>query len=170
VIAPSSPARSTLLTMSNGHTRPYTGEPPPPLAGEDHVCLDCELSYAHVDLNAAGELIGQLPTHLRAVLETIPPHCLRQRPSAGVWSIAEYICHLRDVYITSTIRLYRARTEVEPVLEPMLNDLRALRFRYNDAQLEAGASRTRGGGKRLPRRDTPFRSHRLAAGGDPPPG
>jgi hypothetical protein len=44
----------------------------------------------------------------------------------------EYACHLRDVYITYTIRLHRVRTEDRPVLEPMLNDLRARRFRYNE--------------------------------------
>ena len=56
----------------------------------------------------------------------------RQRPSPQVWSVTEYVCHLRDVYATYTIRLHRARTEDRPALEPMLNDLRARRFRYNE--------------------------------------
>jgi hypothetical protein len=46
--------------------------------------------------------------------------------------VLEYLCHLRDVYATSTIRLHRVRTEDSPVLEPMLNDLRARRFRYGE--------------------------------------
>ncbi|MDA3664686.1 hypothetical protein PFJ02_22105 [Mycobacterium xenopi] len=49
----------------------------------------------------------------------------------------EYVCHLRDVYLTYTIRLHRARTEERPTLEPTLNDLRARRFRYNDRDLTA---------------------------------
>jgi hypothetical protein len=49
----------------------------------------------------------------------------------------EYVCHLRDVYANSTIRLHRIRTENGPVLEPMLNDLRARRFRYNERDLRA---------------------------------
>jgi hypothetical protein len=57
------------------------------------------------------------------------------RPEPGVWSMVEYVCHLRDVFVVYTIRLHRARTEHEPVLEPMLNDLRARRFRYNEREL-----------------------------------
>ena len=56
----------------------------------------------------------------------------RRRPRPEVWSVTEYVCHLRDVYATYTIRLHRTRTEDRPVLEPMLNDLRARRFGYND--------------------------------------
>ena len=51
--------------------------------------------------------------------------------------MVEYVCHLRDVYASSTIRLHRVRTEDDPVLEPMLNDLRARRFRYHDRDLHA---------------------------------
>lgn len=39
---------------------------------------------------------------------------------------------MRDVYASYTIRLHRTRTEDRPALEPMLNDLRARRFRYNE--------------------------------------
>ena len=53
----------------------------------------------------------------------------------GSWSAAEYLCHVRDVYAVFTIRLHRARTEDDPPLEPMLNDLRARRFAYADAAL-----------------------------------
>jgi hypothetical protein len=53
------------------------------------------------------------------------------------WSVLEYVCHLRDVYVTSTIRLYRVRTEDRPLLEPMFNELRAARFGYNRRDLAA---------------------------------
>jgi Mycothiol maleylpyruvate isomerase N-terminal domain len=51
--------------------------------------------------------------------------------------VLEYVCHLRDVYVTSTIRLYRVRTEDRPLLEPMFNELRAARFSYNRRDLPA---------------------------------
>jgi DinB superfamily len=54
-----------------------------------------------------------------------------------VWSVAEYLCHLRDVYVSFTIRLHRVHTEQQPALEPMFNDLRARRFRYNDCDIDA---------------------------------
>lgn len=109
----------------------------PPLADENHVCSDCALSYADLDLTAAIDLIACVPAEARAAIGAVPPPNLRRRLAATEWSVAEYACHLRDVYVTYTIRLHRARTEEGPVLEPMLNDLRARRFRYNDTNLEA---------------------------------
>lgn len=43
----------------------------------------------------------------------------------------------RDVYIGYTIRLHRTCAEVRPALEPMFNDLRVRRVRYNDCDLPA---------------------------------
>lgn len=109
----------------------------PPLPGERHICVDCRLAYSDLDIAAAVELISGIPSRCRALITAIPPERLRNRPAAGGWSVTEYACHLRDVYVTSTIRLHRARTEDRPALEPMLNDLRAKRFRYNDANIDA---------------------------------
>jgi LmbE family N-acetylglucosaminyl deacetylase len=111
--------------------------PLPPWAGEHYVCPDCMLDYQTLDVGAAMGLIRQTPSEVRAMIEAVPSEKLRRRPGPGVWSVAEYACHLRDVYVAYTIRLYRARTEDQPGLEPMLNDLRAQRFRYNDADIEA---------------------------------
>jgi hypothetical protein len=51
--------------------------------------------------------------------------------------VAEYACHIRDVLISTTIRLHRGRTESAPAVDPMFNDLRAELFRYNEADLTA---------------------------------
>jgi hypothetical protein len=109
----------------------------PPLVGEDHICADCGLSYPQLTVVAAVELIQQVPSQVGVTINAVPTDHLRRRPITGAWSIAEYTCHLRDVYMTSTIRLHRARTEDRPAVEPMLNDLRARRFRYNDADIDA---------------------------------
>jgi len=108
----------------------------PPLAGEDHVCAECGLSYPDLTLDAARAIIGSLPGAVDAVAGSASPQDLRRRPAPGRWSALEYLVHLRDVCVTYTIRLHRARTEDRPVLEPMLNDLRARRFRYNDRSFE----------------------------------
>lgn len=107
----------------------------PPLAAEDHVCAACELSYLQVSVEAAVGRIHHLPAVVRDVLAPVPVTDLRVRPAREAWSITEYVCHLRDVHVSYTVRLYRARTEDRPVLEPMLNDLRAVRFRYNERDL-----------------------------------
>jgi hypothetical protein len=107
----------------------------PPLAGEDHACAECGLSYPTLTIEAAAAIIASLPGAVDAAIEDAASD-LRHRPRPDHWSALEYLFHLRDVCVTYTIRLHRARTEDQPVLEPMLNDLRARRFRYNDRSFD----------------------------------
>ena len=109
----------------------------PPLAAEDHTCADCALVYSEISIEDAVSVIVGVPSAVREALSAIPTGARRVRPGQQVWSVAEYLCHLRDVYVTFTIRLHRVRTEHRPALEPMFNDLRARRFRYNDCDFEA---------------------------------
>ena len=109
----------------------------PPLAAEDHVCDACSVVYLETRIEDAVGVITDLPGAVREAVGAIPPEMLRLRPSPDVWSVAEYLCHLRDVYVSFTIRLHRVRTEQQPALEPMFNDLRARRFRYNDCHIDA---------------------------------
>jgi uncharacterized damage-inducible protein DinB len=108
----------------------------PPLAAEDHRCDVCALAYPEISIRDAVNAIVGLPGAVREVVGTIPPEAHRVRPAPQVWSVAEYLCHIRDVYVSFTIRLHRTRTEDRPALEPMFNDLRARRFRYNACDLE----------------------------------
>jgi hypothetical protein len=104
----------------------------PPLAAEDHLCATCGLAYAEITRDDAVRTITGLTGELTSIINGLADDALHRRPDAGGWSITEYVYHLRDVYITYTIRLHRTRTEQDPVLEPMLNDLRAHRFGYTD--------------------------------------
>lgn len=113
------------------------GERLPPLAAEDHACDVCALVYPQIRIDDAVNVIAGLPGAVREAVRAIPPGIRRARPGPDVWSVSEYVCHLRDVYVTFTIRLHRIRTEHRPALEPMFNDLRARRFRYNDCDLAA---------------------------------
>jgi hypothetical protein len=109
----------------------------PPLPGEDHFCPACRLAYGRISIERAAGMIEALPADVREAVASAPAEALRRHPREGAWSITEYVCHLRDVCVTYTIRLHRARTEDHPILEPMLNDLRARRFRYNESDLAA---------------------------------
>jgi len=106
-------------------------------AGEDHVCGSCCLAYAQVTLDDAVRAIQALPVRLRAAVDGVPSRIRRQRPGPSAWSVAEYACHIRDVLISTTIRLHRGRTESSPAVDPMFNDLRAKLFGYNQADLAA---------------------------------
>ena len=81
------------------------------------------------------ERVGAVPEKVREAVLGQSDEELRRRPSNDIWSALEYVCHLRDVYAVYTIRLYRTRVEEVPILEPMLNDLRVVRFRYNQREL-----------------------------------
>lgn len=109
----------------------------PALVPEDHTCAHCNLSYPEVTRDDALDLVREVPANIRTALDDIPSTRRRSRPVAGQWSIAEYVCHVRDVYATSVLRLHRTRIEDEPLLEPMFNDLRARRFGYNALDLNA---------------------------------
>lgn len=109
----------------------------PPLPGEDHVCAACGTAYAALTVADAVMAVAAVPDRARIAALAVPEPACRRRPDPGTWSVVEYVCHLRDVYASSTIRLHRTRTEDGPVLEPMLNDLRARRFRYNERDLAA---------------------------------
>jgi hypothetical protein len=109
----------------------------PAWAGEDHVCDSCCLAYAQITVDDAVQAIQALPALLRAAVDAVPPGVQRQRPAPATWSVAEYACHIRDVLVSTTIRLHRGRTEIAPAVDPMFNDLRARLFRYNQADLAA---------------------------------
>jgi uncharacterized damage-inducible protein DinB len=109
----------------------------PPLAAEDHTCADCALAYSEISIEHAVSVVAGLPSAVREAVSAIASDARRVRRGQHVWSVAEYLCHLRDVYIAFTIRLHRVRTEDRPAIEPMFNDLRARRFRYNDCDFEA---------------------------------
>jgi hypothetical protein len=109
----------------------------PALAAEDHYCADCDLRYDDLTVDGARTMISEVSARAADLCGPAQAAALRVRPAPGVWSAVEYLCHLRDVHAVGTIRLYRMRTEDAPVLEPMLNDLRARRFRYNE--LDPGA-------------------------------
>lgn len=109
----------------------------PPLFPEDHVCPDCALSYSELRIEAAVAMLDTLACSVTGAALAVPADARRIRPAPRIWSVAEYVCHLRDVYVTSTIRLHRTRVEERPALEPMFNDLRTVRFRYRNCDVPA---------------------------------
>ena len=107
----------------------------PALAAEDYVCATCDLDFASVAVLDALSAMSTLARDVGDLVVEVPDNQLRRRPSPAIWSVIEYVCHLRDVYATYTIRLHRARTEHSPAVEPMFSDLRAVRFRYAHSPL-----------------------------------
>jgi hypothetical protein len=107
----------------------------PPLAGEDHVCERCAMDYAATSLDEALAGLRRIPEEVRIAALAVPAAVRAVRPDPQTWSVIEYVCHVRDIYASSTIRLYRTRTEDRPAFEPLFNDLRTVRFRYRERDL-----------------------------------
>ena len=106
----------------------------PPLTEEDHVCPVCGFSYPDLGVDDVAGPVRRDTAKLRELVAALAPGVAARRvPEVAGWSIAEYVCHLRDVYVVHTIRLHRARREDRPALEPMYNDLRVERFAYREA-------------------------------------
>ncbi|UVO12066.1 DinB family protein [Mycobacterium sp. SVM_VP21] len=116
----------------SGDNEMVNGNGIPPLAGEDHVCATCALTYADITIERAVDEIKRLPPAVLRDVAALSADARRLRLDPSEWSVTEYVCHLRDVYMASTIRLHRIRTEDRPAVEPLFNDLRAVRFRYNE--------------------------------------
>jgi diadenosine tetraphosphate (Ap4A) HIT family hydrolase len=108
----------------------------PLLFGEDHVCADCGSDYRAMGVDDVRETVAGVPGRARALRAGTSEESWRVRRAPSAWCAAEYLCHLRDVFATFTIRVHRARTEEDPALESMLNDLRARRFDYRGAALD----------------------------------
>lgn len=109
----------------------------PPWPAEDHICPDCRFDYPATDVPDALRIVDGIPEQTAHAAHALPEPAVRTRPVPDTWSALEYVCHLRDVYMTSTIRLHRVRTEDRPTFEPMLNELRARRFGYHTLDLDA---------------------------------
>ncbi|HEY2195862.1 MAG TPA: DinB family protein [Actinomycetospora sp.] len=93
------------------------------------------MDFAATTVDDVRAVVVDVPRQARDLLDAHDDGAWRVVGADGSWSAAEYLCHLRDVYAVFTIRLHRARTEDDPPLEPMFNDLRARRFDYAHADL-----------------------------------
>ena len=106
--------------------------PVPPLPSENHECPDCGFTYPLVSVSDSCADVEQVPSGVRRAIAGMTSEVLRARPSFRGWSTTEYICHLRDIYATSTLRVHYAKVAEHAAVEPMFNNIRAQRFRYND--------------------------------------
>ena len=108
----------------------------PALPPTDFTCPDCGFAYAAGGPDEALRAVHAGVAALRDRLAGAGAE-LRRRPADGTWSAIEYLAHVRDVLVTSSLRLHRVIHEDRPVLEPMYNDWRAARLRYADEDVPA---------------------------------
>jgi hypothetical protein len=95
------------------------------------------MSYAEVTPAAVVAIVRSLAPQYRAAFAGVPDDLVRRRPDATTWSMIEYACHVRDVFVVFVDRIQLARHEDRPTFAPLGNDDRAVRLRYAEADVEA---------------------------------
>src|SRR5689334_12661763 len=136
--------------VSHSSTRPRLGAMElPPLAGADHVCAACGLAYPSMAPALAAGMIRTAPAAYRAALAGVPDAVARRRPDPATWSMVEYLCHVRDVFVVFAERIELARAEDRPAFAPLGNDERAVRLRYGEADVAATLDELAAGATRL---------------------
>jgi hypothetical protein len=123
--------------MKLGETGETAGVELPPLAPADHVCAACAMSYADITPADVAAIVRHLPARYRAAFAGVADDLVRRRPDATTWSMIEYACHVRDVFVVFVDRIQLARREDRPSFAPLGNDERAVRLRYAEADVDA---------------------------------
>jgi len=102
-----------------------------------------------------GRLVDELARQWQAVLSAGNSRSLVERPSGDRWSVLEYGCHVRDVFVTFDARLDLMLTEEGPSLFNWDQDRAAIEGHYAGQDPAVVAEEVRGAGSQLARR---FRS------------
>ena len=110
-------------------------------------------------------MVRQAPAQYRAVFAGVADDAVRRRPDAATWSMIEYACHVRDVFVVSVDRIQLARSRTA-TFAPLGNDDRAVRLRYERGRRRRharGARRHRGAPRRPARHPRRRRLGRTAS-------
>jgi hypothetical protein len=92
-------------------------------------CPECGADVGRIARGEIAGLIRRADAVWRDVLSS-PAASLRARPRPGVWSVAEYGCHARDVYRVFAGRLNLIRTQDDPPFANWDQDATALEQDY----------------------------------------
>ena len=68
------------------------------------------------------EVMRATPGRLMAVLNTLTPEQIGQKPAPGRWSVRELLCHLADCEVAWAWRLRQAYGEDHPTIQPFEQD------------------------------------------------
>ena len=105
-----------------------------------YTCDDCGYEFALDDAELVGPLIVEGVHNVSAILRDGDPLELRKRPDPDTWSVHEYGCHLRDVFLVQRERVLLARREDAPDIGAMGRDERVEHDGY-DEQLTLDVAR-----------------------------
>ena len=105
-----------------------------------YTCDVCGFEFALADAERVGPLIVEDTRDVSAILRDGDPLELRKRPDPDTWSVHEYGCHFRDVFLVQRERVLLARREDAPDVAAMGRDERVEHDGY-DEQLTLDVAR-----------------------------
>jgi DinB superfamily len=89
-----------------------------------YTCADCGFEFDLARAEAAGPSIVDEIRDVSAILREGDPLALRARLDPDTWSVHEYGCHLRDVFLVQRERVLLARRADAPDIGTMGRDER----------------------------------------------
>lgn len=97
-----------------------------------YTCAECGFEFDLAEAEAVGPLIVEQISDVSAVLRDGDSLALRARPDPDTWSVHEYGCHLRDVFLVQRERLLLARRADAPDVAAMGRDERVEHDGYDE--------------------------------------
>ena len=79
-----------------------------------YECRECGFSFALDDAEAVGPLIVESVHEISSILRDGDAIALRRRADPDTWSVHEYSCHLRDVFLVQRERVLLVRRSATP--------------------------------------------------------
>jgi DNA segregation ATPase FtsK/SpoIIIE, S-DNA-T family len=95
-------------------------------------CEGCGFTYDSVDPGEIPDLLSKATSELTDRVEAADPALIQIRPEPDVWSVLEYACHLRDVFLVQRDRVISALVEEMPSFQKMHRDERVEVGAYRD--------------------------------------
>jgi hypothetical protein len=100
------------------------------------ACDECGFSYNSVAADSVAERLRSFPSRFALALNESNDR-LYERPRPEIWSAVEYMCHVRDTFLSQRERLYLTLAVDVPGFAPMYRDLRVVLAHYNEEPVES---------------------------------
>jgi len=94
-------------------------------------CAECGYVYDAVRPAEVPGRIRQVADEAAAACEGVEPEAAARRPAPTTWSVLEYACHIRDVFLVQRERAVLAQVEECPSVARMHRDERVSLCRYD---------------------------------------
>jgi len=98
-------------------------------------CAECGYVYDAVSPDEVPGRLRQVATDVSAACEGVDLESAARRPAPATWSVLEYACHIRDVFLVQRERAVLAQVEERPNVARMYREERVSLCGYDAHRL-----------------------------------